>query len=1172
MNGKQEIRTRNSAEIPSMKKKSTAQAAYFSLRVLIGTFLVLACVFLGGLSFSQFSAQAQSRNSAATNSINPLVPAGFDCSQIRALGIDRQENLRSGAIMIYCGQAAGGSASSFGESYPITQQLLAPLAYGAADVDLITGPESFPNVTQSETMTVANPDNPLEVVVAYNDSRGLNAIPINISGASVSTDGGTTFTRLAATDGQSPFSNTFGDPVIMYHKTDSTWYTVWLDAASGGQGLGGYKTTTPSNPNSWTHFTVHNNSSDDRESGWADNNPASPHFGRMYVSWNDFNVGGGALFVSRSDNGSTWTPVQVTTGVPFIRNVQITGDLSGNGVVYVAGMDEGGGGFPHNNINKIFKSTDGGATWTNTYSGPSFPGPGVTAVGYFACMFPDNGGYWRHEGWGEPAAFNNVVHLVYAQDGPGIDAGDVFYIRSSDGGVTFGAPFKLNTDTTTRPQWQPNISVSPSGTLLATWYDGRESAVCSSGNPGVPCYRMWSRKSLDNGVTWLPDDSFSDVVTPLPAQPDPGIQATYAGDYDYGSAVATKHITSWTDGRVTISGQAQQNAFTDRDLVGFSIISTSPACGSVISTQPTDFVVNLTDPVAPATVQASDFTVNGVAANSFMLGGGNTQITFTFNSSPVTTQGLQTMHIPAGAFNSASDNAPNLDFTCTFRYDAVLLQVVSTIPPDGGTFSPAAPNDYQYDVNFNEPVDVASVQTSDLTVIGNSGPTVTAVSVVNGSMTARFTLHMNSGGTLAASIAAGAITDQFGNSGAAFSGNYTVEGTVCGWTAGPDMPSVGVRSVGVYFPANGKFYEMGGRSSDDAGSDFTNPFEYNPASNSWTTKSATYPDNQVNNMACGVLSDAGTPYIYCVGGSAAGQTTATARVFRYDPVTDTIATLGTDNWPGDAVGTILPGGFAVTGNQLYILGGFNINVASTNEIWAFDPTAGAGSKWTQKVNAPAGVMYAPTCAIDGIIYLAGASDFDGVTVIDTTNSFSFDPGTNTIGAITPIPRATGETRALTFNGQMLVMGGGRVAPNPSNEVDVYDPGTNTWSTSISPFVDPRRNFATDTNGTTTIWLAGGYAPASPVSSMEIFECTGGGGDITLTATVKHHMGNTRVTLEWSPADGGDIDVLRNGKVVHTTADDGMATTNAGSRTGTVTYQVCEPDTGVCSNVVEVTLR
>ena len=450
--------------------------------------------------------------------------------------------------------------------------------------------------------------------------------------------------------------------------------------------------------------------------------------------------------------------------------------MSGNGTIYVAGMDEGGGGFPHNNVNHIYRSTDGGNTWTNTYTGPSFPGPGVTAVGYFACMFPDLGGYWRHEGWGEPAAFNNVVHLVYAQHGAGADAGDVYYIRSTDSGVTFGAPFKLNTDATTRPQWQPNISVSPSGTLLATWYDGRESASCTSGNPAVPCYRMWSRKSLDNGATWLPDDMFSDVVTPLPAQPDGNVQATYAGDYDYGSALATKHLTSWTDGRVTISGNSQQDAFTDRDLVGFAVISTSPACGSVISTQPTDFVVNLTDPVKPGTVQASDFTVNGAPANSFILGGGNTQITFHFNSSPVTTQGVQTMHIPAGAFNRASDNMPNLDFTCTFLYDAVLLQVVSTVPPDGGTFSPPAPNDYQYDVNFNEPVDVASVQTSDLTVTGNSGPSVTAVSVINGSMTARFTLHMISGRNLTASIAAGAITDQFGNPGAAFSGNYTVEG------------------------------------------------------------------------------------------------------------------------------------------------------------------------------------------------------------------------------------------------------------------------------------------------------------------------------------------------------------------------------------------------------------
>ena len=127
-------------------------------------------------------------------------------------------------------------------------------------------------------------------------------------------------------------------------------------------------------------------------------------------------------------------------------------------------------------------------------------------------MFPDQGGFWRHEGWGEPAALNGVVHLVYAQHGTGSDPGDVFYIRSTDSGVTFSAPFKLNTDTTTRPQWQPNLSVSPGGTVFATWYDARESTSCAKGNPGVPCYRMWSRKSTDNGATWLADMTFSDVV------------------------------------------------------------------------------------------------------------------------------------------------------------------------------------------------------------------------------------------------------------------------------------------------------------------------------------------------------------------------------------------------------------------------------------------------------------------------------------------------------------------------------------------------------------------------------------------------------------------------------------------------------------------------------------
>src|SRR5438128_1502829 len=608
-----------------MKKKSASQSAFFNLRVLIGLFVVLAGVFLALAGFGTFSAlaQAQQKNKIITNSKNPLVPNGFDCSKIHELGIDRQENFRAGAIMIACGQAQGGSASVFETVSQAIQKTLAPLAYGAADVDLVTGAESSPHITQPETFSWANPDSPNQIVVAYNDSRGVFANPINLSGASVSTDGGATFVRLTATNGQSPFQNTLGDPVALFNKPSQTWFAIFLDPACGGQGIGGYKSTTPSDPNSWTHFCVHTGFADDRESGWADNHTSSPFLGRMDGLWNDFGRGEGRFVRFSTDNGATWTNErQLASGSPFIRDVQITGDLA-TGDVYVAGMNEGGGGFPHNDNNLMFRSTDGGNTWTNTFTGPSFPGPGVTTCpnAYFACMFTDTGGYWRHEGWGEPAAFNHVVSYVYAAHGAGSDP-------------------------------------------------------------------------------------------------------------DYVSAILTKHVSSWDDGRVPIAGASQQDAFTDRELVGFSVTTTTPACNSVIFTQPTDFIVNLSDPALPSSVQATDFTVNNIPANSFTLSNSNQTITFHYTSTPVTTQGLQTMHIPAGAILRNSDSMPIFDFTCTFCYAITPLQVTTTVPPVGGTFSPPAPNNYTYDVNFNQAVDPASVQTSDLTVTGNSGPSVTEVSVI----------------------------------------------------------------------------------------------------------------------------------------------------------------------------------------------------------------------------------------------------------------------------------------------------------------------------------------------------------------------------------------------------------------------------------------------------------
>src|SRR5213080_3036167 len=401
-----------------MRKKSTSRSAFFNLRLLIGLLIILAGVSLAMLgsrassspSGSSF-AEAQQKYQPPIKIVDPtLLPAGFDCSKIRELGIDRQENFRAGLIMIACGEAEGGSGPNVSFLSRLLQTVFAPFTYGGTDVDLITGAETSPHVTQSETFSWANPDNPNQIVVTYNDSRTASA---NYSGASYSSNGGTTFTRLNPSPFASGHGTNFGDPVTLYNKPTSTFFAIFLATGCGGQGLGAWKSTDGGV--TWAVGPcVHTGGQDDRESGWSDNNPSSPFFGRMYVSWNDFNRGANIFVRFSTDNGLTWTNERQLPNGGF-RNIQITGD-SATGDVYVASMNEMGGGLT-NRANNIYRSTDGGNSWLNTYTGPTFPGPGRSASGFFATMYASPA-YWRHMGWGEPAALTqggvHVVGLVYA--------------------------------------------------------------------------------------------------------------------------------------------------------------------------------------------------------------------------------------------------------------------------------------------------------------------------------------------------------------------------------------------------------------------------------------------------------------------------------------------------------------------------------------------------------------------------------------------------------------------------------------------------------------------------------------------------------------------------------------------------------------------------------------
>src|SRR3954452_1729533 len=191
-----------------MKKKSTSRSAFFNFRVLIGLFVVLTGVFLALASLGTFSAIAASSVRAQKKPLQKHkiiniqgLPPGFDCATIHEKGIDRMEGFRAGLIMIACGEAQGGSGSPSNALANLVQKLLpVPLAYGAADVDLVTGTETPPHIIQSETYSTANPDTPYEICVPFNASRG--AALNRFAGVSCSTDGGTTFPRITASGGQ----------------------------------------------------------------------------------------------------------------------------------------------------------------------------------------------------------------------------------------------------------------------------------------------------------------------------------------------------------------------------------------------------------------------------------------------------------------------------------------------------------------------------------------------------------------------------------------------------------------------------------------------------------------------------------------------------------------------------------------------------------------------------------------------------------------------------------------------------------------------------------------------------------------------------------------------------------------------------------------------------------
>src|SRR5437660_92539 len=94
--------------------------------------------------------------------------------------------------------------------------------------------------------------------------------------------------------------------------------------------------------------------------------------------------------------------------------------------------------------------------------------------------------------------------------------------RSTDGGLTFSVPLRVNDDPVNPSKWHwfGTFSVAPNGRLDAVWYDTRNAANNTDS-------QLFYSYSTDAGVTWAPNVAVSNSFIPSQGYPN----QSKIGDY-----------------------------------------------------------------------------------------------------------------------------------------------------------------------------------------------------------------------------------------------------------------------------------------------------------------------------------------------------------------------------------------------------------------------------------------------------------------------------------------------------------------------------------------------------------------------------------------------------------------------------------------------------------------
>jgi hypothetical protein len=110
---------------------------------------------------------------------------------------------------------------------------------------------------------------------------------------------------------------------------------------------------------------------------------------------------------------------------------------------------------------------------------------------------------------------NNVYLLASVLPTGSITGSDVMFVRSTDGGLTFSPPHRVNDDPINHSKWHwfGALSVAPNGRLDSVWLDTRNAANNTDS-------QLFYSYSNDAGVTWSPNVAVSAAFNPFLGYPN----------------------------------------------------------------------------------------------------------------------------------------------------------------------------------------------------------------------------------------------------------------------------------------------------------------------------------------------------------------------------------------------------------------------------------------------------------------------------------------------------------------------------------------------------------------------------------------------------------------------------------------------------------------------------